>query len=1191
MNPIDDFPISLADRRDMTRLESLLLVLVFLFIHSYSSTTCAAQSSSPAPQIFFTDLDSAPNSGGESVSGFSGAYVTLYGDFFGASQVSSTVTLNGQNCLRVVGPSGAYTGWGMSYFWYQKIIVQLGSGCTPGSGNFVVTVNGAASNGIAFAVRSTGTLRFVSTKGSDSNTGTFASPFASIPHCKGVMKAGDVCYIEVGVKATTVDNFDATLELESGGTAGNPVAFAAYPGATVTLGNAGITYGLRVPNINVSANFVTIAGLFFSPSDQGMDAANSTNWRIVGNNFQCPNANGQNGCFTTHELSSVKFLGNETTNVGVVAASKQQHADYFSSDTNHVEAAWNYVHDNRSCRAIQFHSSPLGGGGASDPSGHNQFDLSVHDNLIHDDPCDGINFATIDPSQGKVEAYNNVIYHVGIGPAPQDGDSGDYSCIYIAYITNTGPVGGGTVEVYNNTLYDCGAHVASFANNGSFMINGGEPTLNVKIRNNVMYQLGGEPFGSGGGWNATLTSGSNNVMHSTGSQGAPAFLTGSITSDPLFLDLSLNNFHLQSSSPAKDAGITISSSNTFNNYTPWSGNPTDYTGVLRPQGANYDIGAYEFFAGSVPPPPPTLQSISVTPSTDSVAVGGTVAFVATGHYSDGSSQNITTQTAWSSSSSSVATVVSNTGVATGVTAGGPVTITALLSGTSGTASLTVSAPPPPTLQTITVTPSTATVAIGGTVAFTATGHYSDGSSQNVTTQAAWSSSSSSVATVVSNTGVATGVTAGGPVTITASLSGINGTAPLTVSAPPPPTLQTITVAPGTPTVAIGGTVAFTATGHYSDGSSKAITTQAAWSSSSSSVATVISNTGVATGVAAGGPVTITASLSGISGTASLTVNAPPPPTLQTITAAPSTATVAIGGTVAFTATGHYSDGSSRAITTQVAWSSSSSTVATIVSNTGVATGVTAGGPVTITASLSGISGTASLTVSAPPPPPTLQTITVTPNPGSVTVGNTVAFTATGHYSDGSSKNITTLAAWSSGTPTLATIASNTGVASGVAAGGPVTITASLSGISGTAALTVTSKSSVTVVNFDSPAPTGSPYSSINGVFQGIDFGANQWDWEPAYLNDTTNNIYFSSASGNTRTFKFASGSHMLISMKVATSVPGTLTLSDGAGQTKTQTVSGSSLQLVTTGWKNASSTITVTFTAGWNIEFDDITYQ
>jgi uncharacterized protein YjdB len=680
-------------------------------------------------------------------------------------------------------------------------------------------------------------------------------------------------------------------------------------------------------------------------------------------------------------------------------------------------------------------------------------------------------------------------------------------------------------------------------------------------------------------------------MHSTGSATLPSFTVGNISSDPLFLNLSSHDFHLQSGSPAKDAGITISSSNTYNNYTPWNGNSTDYTGVTRPQGANYDIGAYEFFAGSVPPPPPTLQSISVTPSPDSVAVGATVAFVATGHYSDGSSQNITTQTAWSSSNSSVATVVSNTGVATGVTAGGPVTITALMSGTSGTASLTVSAPPPPpTLQTITVAPSTATVAIGSAVAFSATGHYSDGSSQNITTQAAWSSSSSSLATVVSNTGLATGVAAGGPVTITALLSGTSGTASLTVSAPPP-TLQTITIAPSTTTVAIGGTVAFTATGHYSDGSSQNITTQAAWSSSSSSVATVVSNTGVATGVTAGGPVMVTASLSGINGTASLTVSAPPPPTLQTITVAPGTATVAIGGTVAFTATGHYSDGSNKAITTQAAWSSSSSSVATVVSNTGVATGVASGGPVTITASLSGINGTASLTVSAPPPPPTLQTITVTPNPGTVTVGNTVAFTATGHYSDGSSKNVTALAAWSSGTPALATIVSNTGVATGVAAGGPVTITASLSGISGTAALTVTSKSSVTVVNFDSPAPTGSPYSSLNGIFGGIDFGANQWDWEPAYLGNTTNNIYFNSASGNTRTFKFASGSHVLISMKVATSVPGTLTLSDGAGQTKTQTVSGSSLQLVTTGWKNASSTITVTFTAGWNIEFDDITYQ
>lgn len=62
-------------------------------------------------------------------------------------------------------------------------------------------------------------------------------------------------------------------------------------------------------------------------------------------------------------------------------------------------------------------------------------------------------------------------------------------------------------------------------------------------------------------------------------------------------------------------------------------------------------------------------------------------------------------------------------------------------------------------------------------------------------------------------------------------------------------------------------------------------------------------------------------------------------------------------------------------------------------------------------------------------------------------------------------------------------------------------------------------------------------------------------------------------------------------MKVATGVAGTLTLTDNTGQSKTQSVSTGSMQLVTTGWKNPSGTITVTFTAGWNIEFDDITYQ
>jgi hypothetical protein len=635
------------------QLTGKLCVLLAMMIISAAVFDTPLQAQTQPPAIFFTDLDSGPNAGGETVGGFSGAYVTIYGNFFGSSQGSATVTWNGQNCLRVVGPTGSYSGWGSSHFWYQEIVVQVGSACTPGTGNFVVTVNGMPSNPVPFTVRSTGAIYAVSTAGSDSNSGSFSNPFATIRHCKDVLTPGDTCYIENGVSATTVDDFSAAISMsntEKGesqvtGTAGKPIALVAYPGATVTVGLSATNsayYGLRVPYVGLTANYVTIAGITFSPSQEAMDAAGnpgttsppvvqvSTNWRVVANLFECPNANQEDGCFSSHELSYIQFLGNEATNISTDCCSgspagKEQHAIYFSSDTNHVVAAWNYIHDNLSCRAIQFFSSPLNGGGASDPTGHSQFDLSVHDNVITNDPCDGINFATVDPSQGKVEAYNNLIYHVGIGPDQKGGeDSGDFSCIYIAAETNTGTPGTGTIEIYNNTLYDCGSFAASYPNNGSFMINSGESGLLVDIRDNILYQIaassrsaavnGGstaEPFGNapsdaGGAWLAGTVSGTNNLLYSTAGASLPSFLTNTVNADPMFSNLSLFNFGLTSSSPARGAAIAITSSNTYDNFTPWNGNPTDLEGVVRPQGSEYDIGAYEFFTGAATPPnPPT----------------------------------------------------------------------------------------------------------------------------------------------------------------------------------------------------------------------------------------------------------------------------------------------------------------------------------------------------------------------------------------------------------------------------------------------------------------------------------------------------------------------------------------------------------------------------------------------------------
>jgi hypothetical protein len=83
----------------------------------------------------------------------------------------------------------------------------------------------------------------------------------------------------------------------------------------------------------------------------------------------------------------------------------------------------------------------------------------------------------------------------------------------------------------------------------------------------------------------------------------------------------------------------------------------------------------------------------------------------------------------------------------------------------------------------------------------------------------------------------------------------------TCQSPPPKSVQSITVSGTAPVV--GATAPFTATAHYSDNSTSAVTGSATWQSSSQAIATVNAQ-GVVTGVSAG-DVDISASLSGVSG--------------------------------------------------------------------------------------------------------------------------------------------------------------------------------------------------------------------------------------------------------------------------------------------------------------------------------------
>lgn len=429
-----------------------------------------------------------------------------------------------------------------------------------------------------------------------------------------------------------------------------------------------------------------------------------------------------------------------------------------------------------------------------------------------------------------------------------------------------------------------------------------------------------------------------------------------------------------------------------------------------------------------------LTSIAIVPGDLTIAPGTSQALSAIGTFSNGSTHDVTSQSAWSSSNTSVAKV--SGGMARAV-APGTSTITATLGSISGSITLQVSNA---VVVSISVTPVNRTIAPGTQLSLVATATFSDSSTQIIDRDATWSSDNTAVATVGSG-GNAVAV-APGTANISATFAGVTGSAPLNVSSA---TLTSIAVTPATAVLAPASTLGYTAVGTFSDGSTQTITTAVAWTSSAPNVAT-ITGFGQATGQSAGAA-TITAQFGDVIGTANLVVQASPLTSVQII---PANATVAQQTGISFTAIGMFADGSSQDLTASALWASSAPEVATVsnvAGSKGFANGV-APGAVTITALFAGQLGSASLSVTNA----TLTSITIGPGSADIALGGSQQFTATGNFSDGSSQNLSTQVDWASSNANIATI-STFGLATS-AGQGTATISATMNGVTGTAVLTV-----------------------------------------------------------------------------------------------------------------------------------------
>ncbi|MBI5476099.1 MAG: T9SS type A sorting domain-containing protein [Ignavibacteriales bacterium] len=562
---------------------------VAVLLAIFGVAEASAQISNANPRLLFTDLESGPNTGGKDNLG---AFITLYGEGFGAQRGNSKVTIGGVEVAK-------YMSWGQDNAFARTldmIVVQPGPNVQ--SGNIVVTVNGQSSNTLPFTVRS-GNIYFVvqdASNASDSNPGTFDQPFKTLLRQSGQLAAGDIVYVKGGTfntADTRYPGWDCVLclfpENDVTGTALAPIAWAGYPGEPPILGAPlPMRRGLI---IDETIDYYTIANMRFTAYG-GMMELRGDGHRIVGNYLYDGIYSNSGAIGITGNSAHYKIYGNRLRNNGEQGNKMNGSGFYLQGfGTNEdIDFGWNHIEDQRGSRSIQVFGHV---------NGDRINNVRIHDNLLIGSELNNIVLGGSDGNNeilGTVYVYNNIL--VGSGTSglrvndPQ-----------------------GTVFIFNNVLYNNGSKGIYEDEHAQFQVQRAGTGL-LTFRNNILYAESGETYyWLEPGLLPSVLNAGNNLWFNSGT--APAWDVYSVNADPLFVNVSTKDFHLKPGSPAIDAGTnTVFAS--------------DYEGVSRPQGRAFDIGAYEYLLSTYTLTVTTVNGIVVkNPDQASYNYGTTVTLTAT----------------------------------------------------------------------------------------------------------------------------------------------------------------------------------------------------------------------------------------------------------------------------------------------------------------------------------------------------------------------------------------------------------------------------------------------------------------------------------------------------------------------------------------------------------------------------------
>jgi hypothetical protein len=525
-------------------MKKIFLLTILLLIFEVSLAFAAT------PVIFFSDLTSGPKTGGQNNKG---VFVTIKGKNFGATQGTSHVSIGG-------GQADNYPVWSDT-----KISFQLGANAA--TGNITVTTSGGTSNGVSFTVRN-GNIYFIALNGSDSANGSYTTPWQTWNYAKGLITAGDTLYYRAGTWTGINDYGVIGFRTAHSGSSGNPTAVLTYPGETVTLYPNGTGNGIGMNFYDDAGDLHDIViGGFIIDAIRPISVAATNNLRIV--NCDVRNGNKYGSIECAYGTDNVEILGNRVYNSST-SNNRLYHAIYVANASNGINISYNDIDTVGAGRGIQIHED----------TGEVFQNITISNNIIHNVGRDGILLST---NCQDANVFNNILYDTGL-------------LEYAGIRVNTAAASP-NIKIYNNVVYHCGEGDGT----GGILIEncavGG-----VTARDNIIYQNSGVPYWSFGvGTNAVVAS--NNCYYGNGN--GPTWDTNRVNSNPLLVDLINHDFHLQSTSPAKDAGYDTTTIVT-----------RDYDGIARPQSTAVDIGAYEYAVDSIPPAAVTdLGASSVTSTT------------------------------------------------------------------------------------------------------------------------------------------------------------------------------------------------------------------------------------------------------------------------------------------------------------------------------------------------------------------------------------------------------------------------------------------------------------------------------------------------------------------------------------------------------------------------------------------------